>query len=55
MMIMLKGLKDERSCTKKNDMDSFGELLTYRLEYFFDVCRKQKNQCNGDKCIEIYS
>ena len=53
MMIMLRGLKDERSCTKKNDMDSFGELLTNRLKYFFDVCRKRKTNATGMNALKF--
>ncbi len=30
-----------------NDMDSFESLLTYRLKYFFDVCRKRKTNATG--------
>ena len=36
-----------------DDMDSFGELLTHRLKYFFDVCRKRKTNATGMNALKF--
>ena len=36
-----------------DDMDSFEELLTHRLKYFFDVCRKRKTNATGMNALKF--
>ena len=36
-----------------DDMDSFEQLLTYRLKYFFDVCRKRKTNATWMNALKF--
>ena len=36
-----------------DDMESFEELLTYRLKYFFDVCRKRRTNATGMNALKF--
>ena len=36
-----------------DDMDSFEELLTHRLKYVFDVCRKRKTNAMGMNALKF--
>ena len=36
-----------------DDMESFDKLLTYRLKYFFDVCRKRRTNATGMNALQF--